>query len=254
LLVSAYFWRTRQIKHRYTEKLNERLEERERIARALHDTLLQGMQGLILKFHSMAKRLAHTDQTRLGIENILDQADVLMAEGRAELLSLRSHAESSDNLPEAVQKYGATLQEAFGAQFNVAVLGKVRGLERHVRQEIYAIGREAIFNAYRHASAGNIEVELVYDAKEFRLFVRDDGIGLSDDLLNEGNKAAHWGLPGMKERATCLAGSIELRNQKGSGAEIALRIPAARAYSYNALHSRFGLRGWRSIDSSAPGA
>jgi hypothetical protein len=90
LLVFLYFLRTRQLARRYGEKLQERLEERERIARALHDTLLQGMQGVILKFQSVTKRLNGEEQTRLGIEKILDQADVLMAEGRAEVLSLRS--------------------------------------------------------------------------------------------------------------------------------------------------------------------
>jgi len=230
-LAGLYAWRAGQLARRYGEKLNERLEERERIARALHDTLLQGMQGLILKFQSVVKRLPREDRTRLGIEAILDQADAVMAQGRAEVMGLRSHVRQDCDLSDALAAYGASLQEAFGPAFALAETGSRRALAGPAAQDIHAIGREAIFNAYRHAGAARIEVELAWIDDAFCLTVRDDGVGMAPQTLQCGRKEDHWGLPGMRERAAGLSGVLALRNLPEQGLEVALRVPAARVYA-----------------------
>jgi signal transduction histidine kinase/ligand-binding sensor domain-containing protein len=230
LLISIYFWRTRQLGRKYSEKLKERLEERERIARALHDTLLQSMQGLILRFHGAAKRLPSDDKARLGIEAILDQADLVMAEGRSEVMNLRTKPENNTEMEEALSKFGRSLQQDFGIEFRLKVSGDARPLRLFAWQEIHCVGREALFNAYQHAHATLVEVEIHYGRTCFTLSVRDNGIGMDGDVRRNGQREGHWGLAGMKERANTLHGSLELWSRDRKGTEIRLRIPAVHAY------------------------
>lgn len=230
VLVCLYFWRTRVLARRYHEKMQERLDERERIARALHDTLLQSMQALILRFQGVAKRLPPGNETRLNMEKVLDQADVLIAEGRNEVLNLRTHGEGADDVLRRVADYGMALQETFGPSFTLSVTGSARPLAAAVWPEVHTILREALFNAYRHAQARCVEVEIVYGADALSVFVRDDGRGLPAPVLDAGALAGHWGLTGLRERAQALGGTLELSNRKDKGAQVALRIPANAAH------------------------
>lgn len=230
LSVSAYQWRARQLARRYSLRLQERLAERERIARALHDTLLQSMQGLILRFHGVAKRLPPDGDARLRIETILDQADEVMSEGRSELMNLRTRPDDNADIADALSKFGHALQENFGPQFTLAITGDVRMVETFAWQEIYCIGREAVFNAYQHAAASHIEVEIIYGLDQLSIFVRDDGAGIQSEVQRDGRREGHWGLAGMRERAQTLNGSLDLWSRPHKGTEVVLRVPADRAY------------------------
>lgn len=241
LLASLYFWRTRQLARRYGELLRERLAERERIARTLHDTLLQSMQGLILRFHGVAKRLPKESAAQQGIEAILDQADKVMTEGRNELMNLRTRPEDGDDIAHALAKFGASLQEHFGPQFTLVVDGAMRAVDSAAWDEIYWIGREALFNAYQHAAAGHVEMEVAHGREQFALFVRDDGNGMPGDLQPDGSRAGHWGVAGMRERALALGGTLEIWSRAGMGTELALRLPAQRVYR---APPRTGARHW----------
>jgi nitrate/nitrite-specific signal transduction histidine kinase len=188
------------------------------------------MQGLVLRFHSMTKRLPADDDTRRGLEKILDQADVLIADGREEVLNLRSQPPTSDDVVEALSDFGLSLQETFGPAFAMNMRGKPRVLVAQAWRELYSIAREGLFNAYRHAHARHVEIEIVYGPDAFSLFVRDDGAGIDAGVLAKGGKEGHWGLRSMRERAASLGGTVELRNRTSGGAEVALRIPADNAY------------------------
>jgi signal transduction histidine kinase/ligand-binding sensor domain-containing protein len=229
LLAGLYRWRTRRLKLRYRELLHERLAERERIARALHDTLLQSMQGLILSFHGIAKRWPAGSAEQRGAEAVLDRADKAMAEGRSELLNLRDRAHQGDDIAGVLGRFGASLQEQFGPRFTLAVQGAACAIDAAAVEELYWIGREALFNAYQHAQASHVELELVY-GDAFGLQVRDDGAGMRPDVQGDGSRAGHWGVPGMRERARALGGSLEIWSKSGAGTEVVLRVPGERVY------------------------
>ena len=118
-----------------------------------------------------------------------------------------------------------------------------------VRDEVYAIVREALANAFRHAQATHIEVEIVYDRRELRLHVRDDGRGIDSPILAAGGRREHWGLIGMRERARQIRAHFQLWSRPGAGAEIELRIPAALAYRTRAREPRW--RRWLAIEPDA---
>jgi signal transduction histidine kinase/ligand-binding sensor domain-containing protein len=244
VLMSAYLWRTRRLARRYNERLRERLRERERIARALHDTLLQSMQGLILRFQGVLKQLPPDGETRRQIEDILDQADTAMSEGRNELMNLRTRPADDADLTHALSRFGRSLQQSFGPQFRMVVTGEARAVNALAWQEVYCIGREALFNAYRHAFATRIEIELVYGYDQLALFIRDDGAGMAGDIQRDGRREGHWGLAGMRERAMTLNGTLDLRSRPQTGTQVVLQVPAAHAY---VMPARFNL--WRRLQA-----
>jgi signal transduction histidine kinase len=212
--------------------LESRLAERERIARDLHDTLLQGFQSLILKFHAIAGRIPTLDPVRQDMEKAIDYADRVLTEGRDRVWSLRSGAVSPTDLPAAFQRVADELAQGRGVNVKTAVNGTARELHPIVLEESYSIGREALINALRHSEGGNVEVEILYHPTHFRLTVRDDGRGIDPDVLENGGRDGHWGLQGMRERAGRIGGRLELRCRRrpGTGTEVELTIPAKIAY------------------------
>lgn len=230
LLALVHHWRMRRLARRLDERYQERLAERERIARARHDALLQTMQALILRLHVAVKPMERGSEARDRIDAILDQADIVMMEARAERGNLRAPGDGRADVGHALAAFGAALQEQFGSEFRLFVGGTVRPLQEAAWEEIYFIGREALFNAYRHARARKIEVELTYGTAEFGLLVRDDGRGIDDDIQQRGGREGHRGLPGMKERAAALSGTLEWWSRAGLGTEVVARFPAARTF------------------------
>jgi nitrate/nitrite-specific signal transduction histidine kinase len=99
-----------------------------------------------------------------------------------------------------------------------------------VREESYCIGREAIINALEHSGHLYIEVEITYDPGQFRLRIRDDGRGIDPAILEKGGRDNHWGLAGMRNRATRVGGQLEVWSRPGAGTEVALMVPGATAY------------------------
>src|SRR5262249_34660879 len=179
LLWAAYQMRLRHVTAQVRQRMEGRLEERERIARDLHDTLLQSVQGLILKFHAVSKQCdEHVRQT---IEKTLDHADEVMAEGRDRVRSLRVTSFSLTDLPAAFERVAEATAPNRAATFKTIVEGKVRDLNPMILEEAYSIGREALINALTHSGALNVELEITYDPGEFRLRINDDGRGVDPE-------------------------------------------------------------------------
>jgi signal transduction histidine kinase len=212
--------------------LESRLAERERIARDLHDTLLQGFQSLILKFHAIAGRMPALDPVRQDMEKAIDYAERVLIEGRDRVWSLRSSAISATGLPAAFQRVADELPPGREVNVKTVVKGTVRELHPIVLEESYSIGREALINALRHSEGANIEVKILYHPTHFQLRVRDDGRGIAPDALEREGRDGHWGLQGMRERAGRIGGQMVLRCRRrpGSGTEVELTIPAKIAY------------------------
>jgi signal transduction histidine kinase len=211
-------------------RLAERVAERERIARELHDTLLQSLFGLTLRFHTAANRLPIDDPAREALDEALKQSDRVMQEGRERVLNLRARHTESASLADALAEIGNQLRAIHPAHFQVSVVGRARPLDAIVQEEILLIGREALTNAFRHSGALHIVVELSYQPGALHVCVRDDGRGIDDGVLKAGYRNGHWGLPGMKERASKMRGELRVGHSSGAGTLIELQVPAAIVY------------------------
>ncbi len=229
LLVGLYQVRLRQAAARLSARLEERLAERERIARDLHDTLLQGFQGLILSFHDAMMDIPEREPARRLMEKALDRADEVMAEGRDRVVGLHPAFDRYRDLAQSLARAGAEIANSSEVNISVTTEGQVQTLDPEALDEIYCIGREAMLNAFRHAKGRTIEVEVDYASWELRLRIRDDGRGIDPKILEDG-RPGHIGLASMRERAEKIGGQLDIISGPGAGTEIELRVPAANAY------------------------
>jgi signal transduction histidine kinase len=205
------------------------MEERERIARELHDTLLQGFQGLILRFQAVMKTLPAEARARTMMEQVLDRADEVLLEGRQSVRDLREEGTSETELSEALRQCGEELAHNHGSLFGLTIVGEPKPVAPVVFNESYRIAREALINAFQHSEARKIEVEVTYLESGISLRVRDDGMGIDATTLSKG-RTGHWGLSGMRERAQKIAAKVDIWSQAGAGTEIELTIPSDVAY------------------------
>lgn len=244
-LGALYQLRLRQVARQVRGRMEERLEERERIARDLHDTLLQGVQGLILKFHAISKQIPKDSPAYNALEKTLDHADEVLAEGRDRIRNLRVDSASLSDLPAAFRTVAEETSLGRDAVFKTVVEGHVRELHPLVLEECYCIGREAIINALSHSQGQNVEAEIAYDSRQFRLRVRDDGRGIDPKVLEAGGRSGHWGLQGMRERSQKIGGQLKFWSRPEIGTEVELTVPGATAYrgsSPNAKKSKIKFR------------
>ena len=146
---------------------------------------------------------------------------------------LRSETVSFGELPAAFQQVAEESAPNRTSAFRTVVEGSIRDLHPTIREECYSIGREAIINALQHSQCRNIEVEIIYEPREFRLRIRDDGLGIGPDVLAKGGRDHHWGLRGMRERADRIGAKLELWSRPEFGTEVDLMVPAATAYRAN---------------------
>jgi signal transduction histidine kinase/ligand-binding sensor domain-containing protein len=232
-----YQLRLRQLARQYSMRLEERVSERTRIARELHDTLLQSVQGLLLHLQVVFDLLptrAQEGKQKLG--SAMDQAVEAIREGRDAVQDLRSSATVTNDVAPALNVLGQELavdetnHSASAPVFHVEVEGAPRDLHPVVRDEVYRIAGEALRNAFRHADAQHVEIEIRYDERRLRLRLRDDGKGIDPKLLTDDGDVGHYGLRGMRERAKLLGGKLTVWSERGSGTEVELIIPAAHAY------------------------
>jgi signal transduction histidine kinase len=242
---SAALWllfvlRMRQVKAQLLSRNEERLLERERIARDLHDTFLQGVQGLMLRFQSATERIPEDAPARKLMEDALDRADRVLAEGRDKVSELR--ASVSLNLPEALMMVGNELSRDYAVSFQATIEGVTRELNPLVQEEASSIAAEALTNAFRHARATNVGATVVFGRRRFEIRVVDDGSGF--DVSNV--KPGRWGLKGMRERAGKIRGKILVSSQPGVGTTVELHIPAKLAYR-KAAGTRWSWRGNRGL-------
>jgi len=216
----------------YNMRLDERVSERTRIARDLHDTLLQSFQGLLMRFQAVSNELAE-GELKQELDEAIDRATGAITEGRDAVQGLRSSVVERNDLAAALGTLGKELAAPSSQppEFTMQVEGAAHDLHPILRDEVYRVAGEALRNAFRHADARRIEVEIRYDERVFRLRVRDDGKGIGPNLLAEGGRAGHFGLRGMRERAKRVEGKLTVWSELGSGTEVELRVPASHAYT-----------------------
>ena len=211
-------------------QLEDRLNERERIARALHDTLLQSAQGFILSVGAAANRMAQADPVRQKLEEALLQGQAVIVESRDRIQDLRAVALAPAELSVSLAAVGRGLAGEDQGRFRCSVEGRVRSLGVCVADEAFQIGREAIINAFAHSGATAIELTVSYHDDRLALLLSDNGRGIHPDVLDNGGSPGHWGMPGMRERADHLSGHLEVRSELSAGTQVELLVPAHVAY------------------------
>ncbi|MBY0506916.1 MAG: hypothetical protein K2X03_23565 [Bryobacteraceae bacterium] len=235
LVVAAMLWllytiRLRTVAAAIRRQLEARANERVRIARELHDTLLQAIQGLMLRFHVATESLPEGAPARIELTEALGRADLVIAEGRDRVQQLRRQTSGDATFAESIAAVGQQLRWNKAVDLKVIAVGRQVELQPVAQDELCRIAREALANAFAHAQASKIEVELRFDPARFEMICRDNGIGIPDQVLEAGGKFGHFGLIGMRERAKSIGATLELRSAKPLGTALYVRIPAAKVY------------------------
>jgi signal transduction histidine kinase len=241
LLWAAYQLRVAQLARQFNRTLDARVSERTRIARELHDTLLQSFHGLLLQFQTAAYLLPERPaEAREQLDGAIVHAANAITEGRNAVQSLRTSTVERNDLAVAIRILGEELARNPSAQpltFSVGVEGETRDLHPIARDEIFKVAAEALRNAYRHAHASRVEVEIRYNKQQLRLRVRDDGRGIDPAVLSGQEVEGHYGLRGMSERATLIGGRVTVWSEAGAGTEVELVIPARTVYAASVARS-----------------
>ena len=232
--VAGFLWvlhllRLRIVTGRIQVSLSHQIDARDRMGRELHDSLLQSFQGIALQVQGIAKRISSSDPLRCEIEEVLDRADEALSEARRRACRFATRTTSFE-LPDRIARCGGELSKEHPASFVVAIVGRQRELESTVHEEAYAIAGEALRNAFLHAAASRIEVEITYASALLSVRVRDDGIGIARKETQE-SQMSELRFVGMRERARAVCGELQVWSSAAAGTEIELLVPAAMAYS-----------------------
>jgi signal transduction histidine kinase/ligand-binding sensor domain-containing protein len=229
ILSLIYVLRFRQVNAQIRARFQERVAERERIARELHDTLLQGVLSASMQLDLAEDQLAEDSPVKRLAQSVLVTLRHVTEESRMALRGLRFQDIENNDLAEVFQRVKQEFPGKNAIAFRVVTQGDARVVRPEIRNEIYRIGREAIANAYVHSGAATIEVEVQYARTQFGLLVRDDGRGIDPSIL-EGGRDGHWGLSGIRERSRRIGATLKLRSRPGAGTEIELVVPGHIAF------------------------
>jgi len=232
-LLVFYRYRLRSVSRQLNIRFEERLAERTRIAQELHDTLLQGVLSASMQLHVAVDNLPADSTARAQFGHVQRLMGQVIEEGRNAVRGLRSRGSDSLSLEQALAMVSQELSAEGRPGFRVVVEGRPAPLHPAVRDEVYRIGHEALVNAFRHARARNIEVEVGYVANSLRLLVSDDGVGIDPTVLRSG-RDGHWGLSGMRERAERIGARLKVRSRVASGTEVELTVPGRVAFRNHA--------------------
>lgn len=239
LLLAAVAWlvywlRLRQVTRQFEIRLDERVAERTRIARELHDSLLQGFHGLMFRLQAVRNQLpARPEDAARSLDEAMERGDSTVEQARVAVTDLRNFGAAVADLETALRAMAHDIPmpaHSDAPECRIVVEGARRALVPLVRDDVLQVAREAFRNALLHARARLVQIEIVWGLERFTLRVRDDGLGLDPHTITQG-RDRHWGLQGMRERTQQVGGSLEIRSEGGSGTLIELGIPASRAYA-----------------------
>jgi signal transduction histidine kinase len=205
-------------------RLEERHNERARIARELHDTLFQGFHGASMLLHNVVEGMAADSPDRHSLADALRLVRRVLDEGRTVLQGLRAPG----FVPASIERELSGFLEEFspcGVHCEISVSGRPRAVKPAVQEQINLIGREALVNALLHSTATRIEAEVEYSTRRVRVLVRDNGCGI-DPCLAQTRKESHWGLLGMRERAESIGARLTIWSRPGAGTEVEVSVPS----------------------------
>jgi signal transduction histidine kinase len=204
-------------------------DERRRLAAEIHDTIAQGLTGIIAQLQVVANApdltVARTHLTRAS-----DLARHSLGEARRSVHNLAPVALENDGLPEALKKTVAEWGERTGVRAEFTVTGTAEQLHDEIAATLLRVAQEALSNASRHAGATRVGVTLSYLGDEVILDIRDDGVGFAPDAVRTRprTRTGGFGLDGMRARAERIAGSVVVESEPGHGSAVSARVPLVR--------------------------
>jgi signal transduction histidine kinase len=204
-------------------RLDERQRERERIARELHDTLLQGFLGVSLKLQAAVEHVPANCPSKAALDSAMVQMQDVINEARDVLQGRCSSSMASMPLEESFSCLRDQFASGGAVRFRVFVTGQPKPLKSVIQEQIYLIGREALINAFRHSEATSIEAEVEYLPKRLRILVRDNGRGIDPQAV-QSSRQPHWGLLGMRERAAGIGAELRIWSRPGSGTDVEISL------------------------------
>jgi signal transduction histidine kinase len=226
LFFAGYRRRLQGITTRVRLLYEERLDERTRIARELHDTLLQSLAGVSLQLDGVAKQIGPSSEAAASqIRGVRQQVDASFREARQKVQDLRSPMLQGRTLPAVLRESLEQIAAGHSVDLRMTVAGQSRPLREEVDEAVLRIGQEAVANAVRHAQASEIQVSLTYGDRSLGLRIQDDGQGFN--LEDAGRRVGHWGLRNMQERAQKVGAEWEVTSAAGRGTEIEAIVPLA---------------------------
>jgi signal transduction histidine kinase len=245
VIVALYRLRMYQLTRQLNLRFHERLAERTRIAQQLHDTLLQGFLSASMQLDVAEEQVPDDSPAKPLLKRVLQLMGQVNEEGRNALRGLRTAEDDHRNLEMAFSRMRQefAVEEKIG--YRVIANGATRPLRPSIRDDVYRIGREAIVNAFLHAQAKTIEVEVEYASRYLRILVSDDGRGINPQVLQAGREG-HWGLAGMRERSEGIGASLRLRSRIDAGTEVELTVPGAIAFEGHSHRQRSHWLAWLS--------
>jgi len=219
----AFRWRTHTLVERARAAREGQVAERERIARELHDTLLQGVQGMMLRFYAIAHRRTLPPEVKSEIETVLDRGDTVIAAARDRVLQLRTASGTID----LVARLNDVIEPGATPPVVLHCEGEPRPVCAGIAEDLLGLIGEAVSNARQHSQATRIDVVLRFRRRELIVRIRDDGIGFKG---TPSSAEGHFGLVGMRERARQLQARIDIRNHADGGAMVEVIVPARVAF------------------------
>ena len=228
-LLAFHRLRLRQLTRRLNARFEERLAERTRITQEIHDTLLQSFLSASMQLHVAVEQVSEDSPAKPRLNHVQQLMGQIIDESRNTIRGMRSSGNDSLDLGRAFDRIRQEFTTQKQIDFRLVVEGRPRPLHPIIRDEVYSICREAVVNAFRHAGANSIEVELEYAARRLRVLVRDDcrGIGAQTPRSGSGGRS---GLVGMRERAEGIGARLKVRPRAAAGTEVELSVPSRVAY------------------------
>jgi len=188
------------------------------------------------------------ERSKAHLEEALMRADEVFAEGRDRVQDLRLTHDASD-FAELLKERAA--EAGFDPSFPIRIIveGKARHLHPLVSAELGRIAGEALFNVGSHARANSVEITVRFSVRQLDMEIRDDGIGLPDDVIKAGHKPGHFGLVGMRERAERIGGTLAIESRSGRGSAITISVPARFAFADSPRRNVFSKLFLRDLDT-----
>jgi ligand-binding sensor domain-containing protein/signal transduction histidine kinase len=229
LAVFAYHTRTRILLAQANVLAEERLRERTRIARDVHDTLLQGFISSLMHLHVADKQIASDSPLKDKFAFVLDGMERVIEEARLAVVGLRAPESGHECFESSIRDFFLEVGDIGEADLSFVSTGRPRPLKPAAYQDLCAISREAILNAVRHADARVVQVTIAWGWLGLKLRVSDNGRGMDAHTLENG-RAQHWGLASIRERAQQMKGRLLIESHLDEGTKVSLSVPAATAY------------------------
>jgi signal transduction histidine kinase len=204
-------------------RFRAQLAERNRIAREMHDTLLQGFTGVALKLVAAADSLGESQHENHGLDEVIGLAQRTLEDARHAIWDIRAPL-SSSKLPEALRTEAEEAARGSELSVHLEVTGEVRPLPLSIATVVLRVAREAVTNVVRHSGAKAVRLELRYGRRAIGLTVTDEGRGFVGDA-KPGAYGGHFGLLGMRERAAEVGGRLIIESEEGHGTIVRLRVP-----------------------------